>query len=61
MILIEYEIVNSWKKNIEMKIFYVATRGKSILMDSKINFEKNGKFNIYQNHIYIIMKLKMKR
>ena len=48
------EIVNSWKKEYpEMKIFYVATRGKSILMDSKINFTKRMGTSIYTPESYL--------
>ena len=48
------EIVNSWKKEYpEMKIFYVATRGKSILMDSKINFTKRMGSSIYTPESYL--------
>lgn len=48
------EIVNSWKKEYpEMKIFYVATRGKSILMDSKINFTKKMSSSIYTPESYL--------
>ena len=48
------EIVNNWKKEYpEMKIFYVATRGKTILMDSKINFTKRMRTSIYTPESYL--------
>lgn len=47
------KIVNNWKEEYpEMKIFYVATRGKSLSMDSKINFTRRMKDSIYTPESY---------
>ena len=48
------EIVNKWKKEYpQMKIFYVATRGKTLCMDSKICFTKIMGTSIYTPESYL--------
>ena len=50
-------IVNAWKKEYpEMKIYYVATRGKTLSMDSKIAFSKRMGESKYTPDTYFLYK-----
>ena len=47
-------IINTWKKEYpEMIIYYVATRGKTLNMDSKIDFYKKMNNSIYTPDTYL--------
>ena len=48
------DLVNKWKKEYpQMEIFYVATRGKTVCMDSKICFTKRMGTSIYTPESYL--------
>ena len=48
------ELVNRWKKEYpQMEIFYVATRGKTVCMDSKICFTKRMGTSTYTPESYL--------